>query len=181
MTKSRIIIGIAGGIAAYKTATVVSRLIQAGHHVDVVLTQGAQHFIGQATFAALCGSPPVTDMFDARYPLGPHIELADNADILVIAPATARIIASCAHGLADDLLATLYLNCQCKTIMVPAMSTPMWEKAVVRRNIELLRADGVQILGPGEGWLSCRKEGAGRMAEAEEILSALASHLDFKS
>lgn len=181
MTKSRILVGIAGGIAAYKTATVVSRLVQAGHCVDVVLTEGAQQFVGQATFAALCGRAPVTEMFDTRFPLGAHIELADEADLLVVAPATARILASCALGLADDLLATLYLNCQCKSIFVPAMSTPMWEKAAVRRNVEQLRADGVQILGPGSGWLSCRKQGAGRMVEPEEILAAIASHLDFKS
>ena len=99
MTAARIVVGIAGGIAAFKVASTVSKLVQAGHSVDVVLTENAHQFIGPATFAALCGRAPVAEIFDARYPLGAHIELAEQADLLLIAPATARILASCAWGL----------------------------------------------------------------------------------
>ena len=178
MTPKRILVGIGGGIAAYKVAALVSRLVQGAdsqpaHSVDVVLTQGATHFVGPATFAALCGRAPVSEAYDPRFPLGPHIELAEGADLLVIAPATARIIASCALGLADDLLSTLYLACECPVLMAPAMSSPMWSKASVQRNVTTLQTDGVEFIGPNCGWLSCRKQGHGRMAEAEEILAAV--------
>ncbi len=182
MTRKRILVGIGGGIAAYKVATLVSRLVQgsdsqAGHSVDVVLTHGAAHFVGAATFAALCGRAPVSDTYDSRFPLGPHIELAEGADLLIIAPATARIIASCALGLADDLLSTLYLACECPVLMAPAMSSPMWAKPAVQRHVATLQADGVKLIGPNSGWLSCRKQGQGRMAEPEEILAAAAQVL----
>jgi len=172
MSSRRIVVGIGGGIAAYKVATLVSRWVQAGHSVDVVLTHGATHFVGSATWAALCGRAPVCDAYDPRFPLGPHIELADGTDLLVIAPATARILASCALGLADDLISTLYLARTCPVLMAPAMSTPMWEQPAVQRNVASLQADGVQLLGPASGWLSCRKQGSGRMVEPEEILAA---------
>lgn len=173
MTQQRIVVAIGGGIAAYKVATLVSRLVQAEYRVEVVLTHGATHFVGQATFAALCGRAPTLDTYDSRYPLGPHIELAEGAELLVIAPATARILASCALGLADDLLSTLYLACQCPVLMAPAMSAPMWDQPSVQRNIATLRGDGVELIGPTAGWLSCRKQGMGRMAEPEDILAAI--------
>jgi phosphopantothenoylcysteine decarboxylase/phosphopantothenate--cysteine ligase len=175
MTAKRYVVGVGGGIAAYKVATVVSRLVQQGNTVDVVLTYGASRFMGEATFAALCGRPPVSDNYDARFPLGAHIELANNCDMLIIAPATARLLASCALGLADDLLATLYLNCDCRKLMAPAMSSPMWENKAVQRNVDTLKEDGVQFIGPQSGWLSCRKQGMGRMAEADDILAAIAA------
>ncbi|MEZ6137503.1 MAG: flavoprotein [Pirellulaceae bacterium] len=173
MTNQRIVVGIGGGIAAYKVATVISRLVQRGHTVDCVMTAGASHFIGSATLAALCGRPPVTDTYDSRFPLGAHIELAEQTKLLVIAPATARIIASCALGLADDLISTLYLACTCPVLIVPAMSTPMWDKPAVQRNVSSLAADGVHMVGPASGWLSCRKQGLGRMSEPEDILAAI--------
>ena len=181
MTAARIVVGIAGGIAAFKVASTVSKLVQAGHSVDVVLTANARQFIGPATFAALCGQAPVTEIFDARYPLGAHIELAEQADVLLIAPATARILASCAWGLSDDLLSTLYLTVECPVLMAPAMSSSMWSKAAVMRNVDQLKKDGVQMIGPESGWLSCRKQGAGRMAEANTILEAIAACLKNKS
>ncbi len=181
MTAARVVIGIAGGIAAFKVASTVSKLVQAGHSVDVVLTEKAQHFVGPATFAALCGSAPVTSIFDSRYPLGAHIELAEQADLLLIAPATARILASCALGLSDDLLSTLYLTCECPVLMAPAMSSSMWSKPAVIRNVDQLKRDGVQIIGPESGWLSCRKQGEGRMSEAETILEAIYSCLKNRS
>ena len=170
MNKRRVIVGVCGGIAAFKSAALVSSLIQNGHDVWVVLTDNAKNFVGPATFAALCSRQPVTSTFDPRFPLGPHIELPEAADLLIIAPATARIIASCANGLADDLLATLYLHCECPVLMAPAMSTPMWEKPSIQRNIQQLVSDGVRFVGPESGWLSCRRQGLGRMSEPQTLL-----------
>ena len=178
---SSIVIGIGGGIAAYKMASVVSRLVQQGDQVRVVLTHGGQHFMGDATFAALCGQAPVSDTYDARFPLGPHIELATDLDLLVVAPATARLLAACAHGLADDLLSTLYLNCECPVLFAPAMSSPMWEKNAVQRNVAQLRQDGGHFAGPESGWLSCRKSGAGRLMEPDELLKMISTLLEAKS
>lgn len=174
---AKIVVGVGGGIAAYKVATVVSRLVQQGHSVDTVLTAGATQFIGAATFTALCGKPAIIDTYDSRFPLGPHIELAEGCDLLLVAPATARLLASFAHGSADDLLATLYLACEGAVLMAPAMSSPMWDKPAVQRNISQLQQDGVKFVGPEKGWLSCRKQGWGRMAESEQILEAAAQLL----
>ncbi|MCU0707177.1 MAG: phosphopantothenoylcysteine decarboxylase [Pirellula sp.] len=172
MSAKRVVLGVSGGIAAFKAAAIASRLVQANHHVSVVMSESALRFIGPATFTALCGQAPVLDAFDSRYPLGPHIELASNCDLLLIAPATARLLASCSLGLADDLLATLYLNVECPVVFAPAMSTPMWEKAAVQRHISQLRSDGCHFVGPASGWLSCRRQGLGRMEEPDAILSA---------
>lgn len=174
---SKVVVGVCGGIAAMKVTQVVSRLVQESHEVHVVLTHGAAQFVGPATFAALCGRPPAQNSYDERFPLGAHIELAEKADLLVIAPATARILASCANGLADDLLATLYLAVECPVLVAPAMNTAMWESPAVTRNVEQLRADGTQFLGPETGWLSCRRRGAGRMSEPEQLLDAIRSQL----
>jgi len=168
----RVVVGISGGIAAYKSAALVSRLAQRGSDVTVVLTDAAQQFVGPATFSALCNRPAVVSAFDPRFPLGPHIELAIDCNLFIVAPATAHIIASCALGLADCLLSTLYLNMECPIVFVPAMSTPMWEKQAVVRNVNQLKADGVHLIGPDSGWLSCRRMGAGRMSEPDSILAA---------
>jgi phosphopantothenoylcysteine decarboxylase len=168
----RIILGVSGGIAAFKSASIASRLVQDGHSLSVVMTENASQFLGAATFNALCGNPPVEDGFDPRFPLGPHIELAVGCDLCIIAPATARILASCALGLADDLLSTLYLNLECPVVFAPAMSSPMWNAAAVQRNIGQLQADGCHFVGPESGWLSCRRQGVGRMAEPDAILNA---------
>jgi len=174
----KLVIGIAGGIAAYKSAMLVSKLVQDGHDVSVVLSQGATKFVGPATFAALTGKAPVIDPFDPRFPLGPHIELAVECDLFILAPATARVIAGCALGLANDLLTTLYLNLECPVVMAPAMSGPMWEKPAVVRNVEQLRADGVHIVGPENGWLSCRRIGPGPMSEPQSIIEACKPFLE---
>ncbi|MBM3965264.1 MAG: phosphopantothenoylcysteine decarboxylase [Planctomycetes bacterium] len=178
MSSRKIVVGVSGGIAAYKAATVVSRWVQAGHDVSVVMTDGATRFIGPSTFTALCGKAPVLDPFDTRFPLGPHIELAQECDLLLIAPATARVLASCSLGLGNDLLATLYLNMQCPVVMAPAMSTPMWDKPAVQRNIQQLVDDGVHMVGPETGWLSCRRQGIGRMSEPETILQSCSRWLE---
>jgi phosphopantothenoylcysteine synthetase/decarboxylase len=176
-----LIIGVSGGIAAYKTAVLVSSLVQNGHGVSVVMTRSARKFIGPATFRALTGRPVVSESFDRHYPLGAHIELAEKADLLCIAPASADILAKAACGLADDLLSTLLLSFTGRTVFAPAMNSAMWEKASVQRNIETLRADGFHFIDPATGWQSCRRSGKGRMAEPADIQAAIERLLETKS
>ena len=164
-----ILIGVSGGIAAYKTAALVSSLVQAGHGVSVVMTRAARKFVGPATFRALTGRAIVTDQFDARYPLGAHIELADKAELYCVAPASADVLAKAACGLADDLVSTLLLSFNGPVLLAPAMNTAMWEKPSVQRNVTTLRSDGYEFIGPQEGWQSCRRSGMGRMAEPTDI------------
>lgn len=174
MNGRAIVVGVTGGIAAYKTAALVSQLVQAGASVTVVMTRAAEAFIGQATFAALTGRPVARDIFDeAQYPLGAHVALAEQAELLVVAPASADFLAKAAHGLADDLLSTLYLAFRGRVLMAPAMNTAMWDQPAVQRNVAQLRSDGVQFIDPDSGWLSCRQVGAGRMAAPERIFEVL--------
>lgn len=178
MNGRELIIGVTGGIAAYKTAALVSRLVQAGAGVSVVMTAAATRFVGPVTFKALTGRPVGTSVFSQpEMPLGAHIQLAERADLMCVAPATANFLAKAAHGIADDLLSTLYLSFHGPVFVAPAMNTHMWNKPVVQRNVQQLRSDGVRIIEPGEGWLSCRAQGAGRMADPELILAALAAAL----
>lgn len=177
MNGREILIGVSGGIAAYKSAALVSQLVQAGAGVSVVMSPAASHFIGAATFAALTGRPVATEVFDSAFPLGAHITLAEQAELFCIAPATADFLAKAAHGNANDVLATLYLSFPGKTLVAPAMNCDMWEKPVVQRNVQRLRDDGVHIIDPEEGWLSCRKKGFGRMAAPETIFAAIETML----
>lgn len=181
MKGRELVIGVSGGIAAYKTAALVSALVQQGAGVSVVLTRAARRFIGAATFEALTGRRVLRGMFDREAPpLGAHIELATKGELLCVAPATADILAKAAHGIADDLLSTLLLSFSGPILLAPAMNSQMWQKAAVQRNVETLRADGFHFVDPTEGWLSCRQVGAGRMAEPEEIRAAI-EHLLNKS
>jgi len=174
MTGREIIVGCSGGIAAYKTAALVSGLVQAGAGVSVVMTDSARQFIGPATFAALTGRPVAQDVFDeTHYPLGAHIELADRGELLCVAPATANVLAKAAQGLADDLLSTLLLSFTGPILMAPAMNCEMWEKPAVQRNVAQLRHDGFHFVDPEEGWLSCRRRGVGRMAAPDKIVQAI--------
>lgn len=173
MSQRHAIIGVTGGIAAFKTAAMVSQLVQSGWQISVVMTDAATQFVGEATFAALSGRPVARKVFDTAYPLGAHIELARQAQVLCVAPATADFLASAAHAAAGDLLSTLYLSFMGKVIVAPAMNCEMWDKPAVQRNVAQLRADGVQIIDPEEGWLSCRVKGAGRMASPEKIIAAM--------
>jgi phosphopantothenoylcysteine decarboxylase/phosphopantothenate--cysteine ligase len=169
-----IIVGVSGGIAAYKAAALTSLLVQQGAGVTAVLTRNARRFVGPATFAALTGRPVATQSFDPGvHPLGAHIELAARADLVVVAPASADLLAKVAGGAADDLLTTLLLCAECPVVMAPAMNSAMWAKPSVQRNVRQVAADGVQIIQPGTGWLSCRQQGAGRMAEPEEIAGVI--------
>jgi phosphopantothenoylcysteine decarboxylase len=168
-----IILAVTGGIAAYKSAMIASKLVQSGVGVTAVLTKSTTAFVGEATFAALTGRPVATQSFDPAYPLGAHIELAQRAQLLVVAPATADFLSKSAHALADDLLSTLYLCFTGPVLVAPAMNSEMWSKPAVQRNVTQLRADGVQFVDPEEGWLSCRQQGAGRMADPQKILQAI--------
>ncbi len=173
MAKKEIVVGVTGGVAAFKTAAMVSRLVQDGHGVQVVMTQAATRFVGKATFAALTGRTVVSEIFDPQFPLGSHIELARKAELLCVAPATANFLAQAANGHADDLLSTLYLCFMGPVLIAPAMNCEMWDKSSVQRNVAQLKADGVSVVGPEEGWLSCRVKGKGRMSEPESIIEAL--------
>jgi phosphopantothenoylcysteine decarboxylase/phosphopantothenate--cysteine ligase len=171
---NELIVGVTGGIAAFKTAALVSSLVQEGHGVTVVMTRAARKFVGAATFRALTGRPVASDVFDRdRFPLGAHIELAEHADLMVVAPASADFLAKAACGLADDLLSTLALSFDGPLLVAPAMNTAMWEKPAVQRNVATLRKDGVHFADPQEGWQSCRRKGMGRMAEPADIQAAI--------
>lgn len=182
MQGRELLIGVTGGIAAYKTAYLVSRLVQQQARVTVVMTPAACRFVGTATFAALTGRPVATELFaEASHPLGPHIELAEKAELMCVAPATADVLARLALGLADDLLTTLALCIHCPLIVAPAMNSQMWAKPALQRHIATLRADGVTIIDPESGWLSCRQTGPGRMAEPDAIFEAIRAILNRQS
>lgn len=169
-----ILLGITGGIAAYKSADLCSKLMQAGARVTVIMTAAAEKFIGATTFEALTGRPVYRDLFTPKeHPIGEHIGLARRGDLLVVAPASANYLAKAACGLADDLLSTLTLAAICPILVAPAMNTEMWSKPAVQRNVAQLRDDGCHIADPGSGWLSCGQVGAGRMAEPGEILEEI--------
>ena len=179
MKNAELVIGVTGGIAAYKTAALVSRLVQDGAQVTVAMTATATRFVGPATFAALTGREVATQVIDdPAYPLGAHITLAERGHLLCVAPATADFLAKAAQGIADDLLSTLYLAFPGSVLVAPSMNTQMWQHPAVQRNVQRLQADGVQIVGPDEGWLSCRTRGPGRMVEPDVIYGAIVQQLE---
>jgi len=178
MQHKELLVGVSGGIAAYKSADLVSKCVQAGAHVSVILTRAARRFIGATTFEALTGRPVYSDMFSPReHYRGEHIGLAQRANLLCIAPATADLLAKLALGIADDLLTTTALATTAPIILAPAMNCEMWAKPAVQRNVAQLRGDGVIIVEPDEGWLSCGQVGAGRMAAPERIIQAIQQRL----
>lgn len=169
MTGKRVVVGVTGGIASFKVAALVSQLVQSQVEVTVVMTSAARQFIAPATFAALTGRSVAMEVFDPQFPLGAHIQLAQSNDVLCIAPATADFLAKMAHGVADDLLSTLYLGFAGPVLIAPAMNDQMWLHRAVQRNVAQLLEDGVHLVSPNAGWLSCRQSGVGRMAEPDEI------------
>jgi phosphopantothenoylcysteine decarboxylase/phosphopantothenate--cysteine ligase len=174
MHGSEILLGVTGGIAAYKAADLCSQLVQGGAAVSVVMTRAARRFIGPTTFEALTNRPVHRHLFAPReHPLGEHIGLARRAKLLVVAPASADCLAKFANGIADDLLTTLYLAFTGPVLVAPAMNSDMWSKPAIQRNIAQLRADGVHFVDPGQGWLSCGTIGPGRMAEPEQIFERI--------
>lgn len=178
VNEKEILIGVTGGIAAYKVAELTSQLVQQGASVSVVMTSSAEQFIGKMTFQALTGRPVYSDLFAPQeHFIGEHIGLARRANLFVIAPATANVIARLAHGLADDLLTTLALAVTCPILIAPAMNNEMWSKPAVQRNLDQVKQDGIDVIGPDEGWLSCQSIGPGRMTQPGAILSRIESLL----
>ena len=167
-------LGVTGGIAAYKAAELTRELARGGFDVQVVMTEAARGFVTPATFQALSANPVFSDMWDARAPDSmAHIDLSRGRDAIIVAPATADFLAKLAHGLADDLLSALCLARTCPLIVAPAMNREMWDNPATRRNLEQLARDGVAILGPASGDQACGEVGMGRMVEAREIAEAV--------
>lgn len=177
----RIVLGVTGGVAAYKAAELTRLLVKAGTVVDVVLTESAAHFVGAATWQALSGRPVWTALWDDRMSNAmAHIDLTRGADALLVVPATADFIAKLVHGLADDLLSTLCLARDCPLLVAPAMNRQMWENPATKRNMAQLAKDGVTVLGPASGDQACGEVGEGRMLEAQEIFDVLVASLQPK-
>jgi phosphopantothenoylcysteine decarboxylase/phosphopantothenate--cysteine ligase len=174
----RVVLGVSGGVAAYKAAYLARRLIERGAEVRVVMTESAHHFIGHQTMAAITGHAPVTGFFADRPggvgdDVSPHTTLAHWADAVVVAPATAATIARVAAGLSEDVLTATILATERPVVVAPAMHTEMWNHPATRRNVETLAADGYVVVGPASGALAGGDEGPGRLAEPEEIVAAL--------
>lgn len=170
----KIVLGVTGGIAAYKSAEIVSRLRHLGAEVHVIMTENAAKFVAPLTFQTLSANPVVTDTFATPETWNvEHVALAKLADIFVIAPATANILAKMACGIADDMLSTTVLATKAPVLAAPAMNTGMWTAPATAQNVETLRNRGVHIIGPGSGMLACGDEGAGRMSEPEEIVAEI--------
>jgi phosphopantothenoylcysteine decarboxylase / phosphopantothenate---cysteine ligase len=172
-----LVLGITGGIAAYKAAELVRLLIKSNISVQVVMTESATKFITPMTMQALSGKPVYVGMWDSTIDNGmPHIELSREADAILIAPASAEFVAKLLHGRADDLLSTLCLARDCPLLVAPAMNKQMWENPATQRNFEQLKADNIAVLGPGNGEQACGETGDGRMLEAEELLAHIKAH-----
>jgi len=175
--KKRLLLGVTGGIAAYKAAELTRLLVQEGIEVQVVMTEAACRFVGPATFQALSGNAVYTDLWDARIANNmAHIDLSREADLVLVAPASADFIAKLVHGRADDLLSTLCLARECPLLVAPAMNRQMWENPATQRNISQLVQDGVTILGPESGEQACGETGMGRMLEPETLLEDIREH-----
>lgn len=169
-SKKRLVLGVTGGVAAYKAAELARLLTQSGIDVQTVMTQAACRFVGPVTFQSLTGNPVYTDLWDANAAQNMvHINLSRDADLILIAPASADFIAKLAHGMADDLLTTLCLARDCPLMIAPAMNRQMWENPATQRNLSRLRQDGITIVGPASGEQACGEVGMGRMLEAVEL------------
>lgn len=171
----RILLGVSGGIAAYKSCDLASRLVKEGAIVTAILTKGARKFVTPFAFEALTGQPCLTRQFKRIAPGEnpyPHIEPAKTAELFILAPATANAMARLAHGFATDLLSTLMLSIRCPVIVCPAMNVQMWQHPATQANVKTLKSFGYEILGPDSGNLACGMEGAGRLVEPPEIVEA---------
>jgi phosphopantothenoylcysteine decarboxylase len=168
--KKSVVLGVTGSIAAYKSAELASLLVKQGHEVFVVMTQDAIEFISPLTLQTLSKNPVTTNFFDEKESWRPsHIDLADRANLLLIAPATAHIIAELAHGLAGHPLATIGLATRAPILIAPAMNGKMWQNDATQENVEKLKARGVEFIGPEEGMLACGYEGLGRLWKVNDI------------
>lgn len=174
MGKKTVVLGVSGGIACYKAAALASKLTQRGYNVEVVMTKNATEFIGPHTFESLTHNRAMVDTFDRNFQSHvEHVALADKADLLIVAPATANIIAKAAHGIADDMLSTTILACDCPKLVAPAMNTRMYDNPVTQDNLNALRRYGWQVIEPASGHLACGAVGKGKMPEPEDLLEAV--------
>lgn len=175
---SRIILGITGSIAAYKAADIASQLTKLGHEVTCVLTKSALEFVTPLTLQTLSRRPVITDLFAEKDGWQPgHIHLADTADLLLIAPATANTLASLAHGFANDALTAIALATRAPVLIAPAMNGKMWQHPATQQNVATLKSWGHRFIDPAEGLLACGYEGVGRLAEVDHIVQAAAAVL----
>ena len=172
----RVVLGVTGGIAAYKAVEVCRRLVDAGAHVAPIMTEGAQRFVGEVTFSALASEPVQTSLWDETSPI-PHTRLGQGADLVVVCPATARLLGAYAAGISDDLLTATLLATRAPVVVCPAMHTEMWEHPAVQDNLRVLAGRGVTIVPPDEGRLAGGDVGAGRLADPEHIVAALEAAL----
>jgi phosphopantothenoylcysteine decarboxylase/phosphopantothenate--cysteine ligase len=166
--RAHIVLGVTGGIAAYKACSLLRLLTEAGHDVTVVPTEAALRFVGAPTWAALSGKPVATDVWTDVHEV-PHVRLGQSADLVVVAPATADLLARAAHGLADDLLTNVLLTARCPVLLAPAMHTEMWDHPATQANVETLTQRGVHVVPPGTGRLTGQDTGAGRLPEPEQL------------
>lgn len=166
--RPRVVLGVSGGIAAYKACELLRRFTESGHDVTVVPTSAALEFVGAPTWAALSGKPVATDVWDGVHEV-PHVRIGQEADLVVVAPATADLLARAAHGLADDLLTNTLLTARCPVVFAPAMHTEMWEHPATRANVATLRDRGALVIEPAEGRLTGKDTGKGRLPEPDEI------------
>src|SRR4051812_7595455 len=173
-----IVVGVCGGIAAYKVADVVTKLVQLGAGVTVCMTKEARHFVTALTFEALSGRKVRTDTFDLVDTSDPqHIGLTERADLMLVAPATNNVIAKVAHGLCDDLVSLMVCAAACPVVFAPAMNNRMWQHPVAQENVAKLAALGYRFIGPEPGWLACRNIGPGRLSEPAAIVEEVARML----
>lgn len=173
-----IIVAVCGGIAAYKMADVVSKLVQLGAGVTVCMTRGARKFVTPLTFEALSGRPVRTGTFELVESSDPqHISLTERADLMLVAPATNNIIAKVAHGICDDLVSLMVCAAACPVVFAPAMNSRMWEHPVAQENVTKLASIGYRFIGPESGWLACRNVGAGRLSEPQKIVDEISRML----
>lgn len=173
-----VIVAVCGGIAAYKVADVVSKLVQLGAGVTVVMTAEATKFVTPLTFEALSGRPVRTSTWDLVETSDPqHIGLTERADLMLVAPATANILAKVAHGLCDDLVSLMVNASACPVVFAPAMNNRMWDNRITQENVAKLKGHGYRMIGPEPGWLACRNVGTGRMSEPAKILEEVTALL----
>lgn len=176
-----VLLGVTGGIASYKSASLASLLVKAGAQVHVLMTENAKNFINPITFETLTGHKCVTDTFDRNFEFNvEHVALAKKADLVMIAPATANVIAKLAHGIADDMLTTTVLACRCPKIIAPAMNTAMYKNQITQDNMDLLRKYGMEVITPACGHLACGDTGAGKMPEPETLIQYIYRELAHK-
>lgn len=181
LTGYELLIGVGGGIAAYKVCQVVSRLVQRGCGVTVTMTEAGTRFVTPLTFQSLTQRQVFTTMWATPGYYEPqHLSLSESADLFLVAPATANLIGKFSAGIADDLVSTLMIGRDCPALLAPAMNTRMWANPIVQRNVHTLADLGYEFIEPGEGWLACRTMGCGRMAEADQIVEVVAATLKSK-